>query len=200
MKLTALRSLIQEEIKKVLAEETNYPFKFGKLDMLVGQQGKYIYVFPKSMRQFDDMQSMPGAPDVASAIESILRKKGITDAKNVDAPSNIPGFAFVTKSSLEDVAKALGSKGTMNEAGTVYGEKEAIKMIWDDPGNKIESALKKINGYESVAQGASDKELYIYFSSKPAAMKGAMLLQHLIPGPEYKIRTEPDSYSIGIKA
>ena len=96
----------------------------------------------------------------------------------------------------EEVRSVLREEKQMS-----YGEKEAIKMIWDDPGGKIESELKKIRGYESTVQGEPrGRVLYIYFTNKPAAIKGSRLLQHLVPGPEYKIRTEVGSYSIQIKA
>ena len=97
------------KLTSFLKEEKHIPFKFGNLDMYIGQQGKYIYVFPKSMRQFDDFMLSPGALSVPEAIESMLDKKGIEVTK-VSAPSNVPGFAFVSKASLEDIAKALGTK------------------------------------------------------------------------------------------
>lgn len=87
-----------------------------------------------------------------------------------------------------------------------YGEEEAIKMIWDDPGGKIESKLKGINGYKGIdlidpmAKAYPPSGIHIYFTNKPAAIKGSRLLQHLVPGPEYKIRTEPSGYSIELKA
>lgn len=182
------------KLTSFLKEEKQIPFKFGNLDMFVGQQGKYIYVFPKSMRQFDDFMLKPGAPSVPEAIESMLDKKGIEVTK-VNAPSNVPGFAFVSKASLEDIATALGAKGIMN-APMAYGEEEAIKMIWDDPGGKIESKLKGINGYESIAlggpwDGAFGKTyppagISIYFKNKKAAIYGAAVLSNLVPGPEYE--------------
>lgn len=77
-----------------------------------------------------------------------------------------------------------------------YGEEEAIKMIWDDPGGKIESKLKGINGYESIAlggpwDGAFGKTyppagISIYFKNKKAAIYGAAVLSNLVPGPEYE--------------
>ena len=83
----------------------------------------------------------------------------------------------------------------LNEADTVHGEKEAIKMIWTDPGNKIESALKQIKGYESVVQGEPrGKALYIYFSNEQAAKKGAMLLSKLVPGPQYDKNIKYEEY------
>lgn len=108
MKKTELNSLIREEIKKILKEEKQIPFKFNTLDMFVGKKGKYIYVIPKSIKQYDNFRSYPGAPHIPSAIESMLDKKGIK-VMRVSAPSNVPGFAFVTKESLEAVANALAT-------------------------------------------------------------------------------------------
>lgn len=184
-----LKSLIKEEVRNILAEESKYyPFKFDTLDMYVGEQGKYKYVFPKSQRKYDDWSAFGASrPHIGDAVQSMLRDKGIKDAYyDPDAPATVPGWAIRTSAPLATVAKALSGKGTMNEAGTAYGEKEAIAMIWEDPGNKIESALKQVKGYESTVQGEPrGKVLYIYFTNEQAAKKGAKVLSQLVPGPQY---------------
>lgn len=85
----------------------------------------------------------------------------------------------------EEIKKVLHE-----EASPVYDEKEAIKMILD-PGNKIESKLNGINGYENIELGGPLSasglgSVYIYFTNKKAAIYGAAVLSNLVPGPEYE--------------
>lgn len=102
----------------------------------------------------------------------------------------------MTKQELRSLIKEEIKKVLNENAPTVYGEKEAIKMIWDDPGNKIENALKKMNkyGYESTVRGKTGKELYIYFTSHASAKKGAIILSQLVPGPEYEKMIKSEDY------
>ena len=113
MNKTELRTLIREEIKRILKEASEYPFKFGELDMFIGKQGKYIYVFPKNLNKFDDWRSMPGSPDLPDAIERMLAKQGIV-LEPASAPATVPGFAFILDKSyphvqvtVKDLAKIL---------------------------------------------------------------------------------------------
>lgn len=183
---------VDKAIKKNMKEQDETPF-LGKSDFSVenldaGDLLEYDLVLD------DLMAVIKKYKWIRNLDKSVIAKQVLHDKKLV-------ADAIKKQKERRAIRKDYTPKpGRLKEAPTVYGEKEAIKMIWEDPGGKIESALKKISGYESVVQGASDKELYIYFTNKSAAMKGAMLLQHLVPGPEYKIRSEVDSYSIGIKA
>jgi len=86
-------------------------------------------------------------------------------------------------------------KGLRETANTSYGKEEAIKMIWDDPGNKIESSLQKIRGYESTVQGEPrGKVLNVYFSNEQSAKKGAKVLSQLVPGPQYDENIKSEDY------
>ena len=90
----------------------------------------------------------------------------------------------------EEIKKVLNENAPM-----AYGEKEAIKMIWDDPGNKIESSLQKIRGYESTVQGEPrGKVLNVYFSNEQSAKKGAKVLSQLVPGPQYDENIKSEDY------
>ena len=112
MNTNELRALIREEISRLLKEEAKYyPFKFDTLDMYVAAQGKYKYVFPKSMRKFDDWNSFGASrPHIGDAVQSILRDNGIKDAYyDPDAPSTVPGWAIRTKAPLAAIAKILSN-------------------------------------------------------------------------------------------
>jgi arginyl-tRNA synthetase len=73
-------------------------------------------------------------------------------------------------------------QSVLKEIGTVYGEKEAGEEIFNNP--KIEAALKKIRGYESIASGKPGT-MYVYFKNEASAKQGAELLDKLVPGPNY---------------
>ena len=115
------------------------------------------------------------------------------------------------KLEIQQIIKEEIKKVLKENAPMAYGEQEAIKMIWDDPGGKIESKLKGIYGYERIAVGPWDSafgksyppsSIYIYFTNKKAAIYGAAVLSNLVPGPEYEkmIKTGPGYAAIELKA
>lgn len=168
----------------------------------------------KSLLKEDEMKakSMWNRLDADSREDILLRfVKNPADAEKMaiktwdTLPDNIAGN--------KDFQDAItDQKGLRETANTSYGKEEAIKMIWDDPGGKIESKLKGINGYESIAlggpwDGAFGKTyppagISIYFTNKKAAIYGAAVLSNLVPGPEYEkmIKVGPGYAAIELEA
>jgi len=77
----------------------------------------------------------------------------------------------------EEIRKVL------KESPMAYGDKEAAGEIFKNP--KIEAALKKVKGYESIVSG-ENHATYVYFKQQQSAIAGAKLLDKLVPGPDYE--------------
>ncbi len=88
------------------------------------------------------------------------------------------------------------TKAVKNEAVMAYGDGEAAKEIFDN--SKIESGLKRVRGYESIARGETEESVYIYFTNESGARLAVKVLEKMLPGPNYEYYEEDGMFVIAV--
>ena len=182
MKKTELQLLIREEIRKVLNEAyvPNNVLDYAKHRGITSLVKKVAGWAEKSGQKIKGGTAI--GKDYGTLILDLTYQGGEIRI-NIDTEEvKLNGQSITDTRSFK---KALELQESM-----AYGEKEAGEEIFNNP--KIEAALKKIKGYDSIASGKPG-DMYVYFRQRQSAITGAKLLDKLVPGPDYENSIVQDS-------
>ena len=129
----------------------------------------------------------PASSEVLSMLAHPDLKKAMNQLSDQMSPDE---YSEIYKLYTDLYLKVKEYEGGSITESMAYGEKEAGEEIFNNP--KIEAALKKIKGYDSIASGKPG-DMYIYFRQQQSAIAGAKLLDKLVPGPDYENSIVQDS-------